>query len=731
MSSYVFRPRARIMKTLGEELISSDSVALIELVKNSYDADASDVLIKFTGPLEEGLGQIEVIDNGKGMELGIVSRAWMEPATPNKSKVKESDSGRRVLGEKGIGRFAASRLASMLELSSKKEDEELESYAIFDWTQFDDEEKYLDEIEVHLEARYPCQIVEGGSVGLIPLNSLLKSARKNHGTVLTMVGMKRKWVDANFEEIRRGLSRLVTPFENMPGFNIRVSAPVGFEHYSMDIQPPEVVKYPHYTVEGAVYSDGAYRLKYVSLADGTSFDVKGLFVLHPKSGWVMRDNASADDFYDNYLPPACGELNIKLRVWDRDELGNVKQKVGGTISSIRKDLDNFAGINIYRDGFRVMPYGEPNNDWLRLDLRRVQKPTYRLSNNQILGYISITADGNQGLKDQSNREGLRENQAYSDLKDIMKCLLSRMEDIRYKSRKKDEKEGGHETPNPGGLFGELDLSKLRSHLSKEFPSDAEAKSIVDDIEHDFSRRMEDVKKVVSRYSGLATLGKLVDAVLHEGRQPLAVISGQAKLAQEDLEDFGHEDHADLKSSYGRLGMIRGQAASLSQIFKRIEPFGGRKVGRPAQLYLEEIIMDAFKIFNGQLDDASIVYDISDTETLVKVDPYEIQQIVVNLLDNSIYWLQFVPKASRRILVSVKRIDGVGVEILFSDSGPGVPEEDREAIFDAYYSTRENGAGLGLSIIGEMVSNYYGGSLELLDGGALSGANFRLMLCKRV
>src|SRR5471030_2506360 len=100
------------MRTLGEELISSDSVALIELVKNAYDADASEVYIKFTAPLDIGFGEIEVVDNGKGMSLDVVRQAWMEPATPSKVKESKTTSGRRVLGEKGIGRFATSRLRS-------------------------------------------------------------------------------------------------------------------------------------------------------------------------------------------------------------------------------------------------------------------------------------------------------------------------------------------------------------------------------------------------------------------------------------------------------------------------------------------------------------------------------------------------------------------------------------------------------------------------------------------
>ncbi|MEN1543691.1 ATP-binding protein, partial [Pseudomonas aeruginosa] len=118
------------------------------LVKNAYDADASEVLVKFVGPLKQGEGSIHVIDNGKGMDRSTVERAWMEPATPSKVKNKVSESGRRVLGEKGIGRFAASRLADELELVSRRRGGAEEVRAVFDWTQFDDEEKYLDEVRV-------------------------------------------------------------------------------------------------------------------------------------------------------------------------------------------------------------------------------------------------------------------------------------------------------------------------------------------------------------------------------------------------------------------------------------------------------------------------------------------------------------------------------------------------------------------------------------------------------
>src|SRR5438270_13826122 len=107
---------------------------------------------------------------------------------------------------------------------------------------------------------------------------------------------------------------------------------------------------------------------------------------------------------------------------------------GGTVTAVREDLDQAAGLSVYRDGFRVLPYGEPRNDWLRLDLRRVQNPTLRLSNNQNVGYVLISAEANPALRDQSNREGLIENQAFEDLRDLVLLALKELEVRRYDVR---------------------------------------------------------------------------------------------------------------------------------------------------------------------------------------------------------------------------------------------------------------------------------------------------------
>jgi len=120
-----------------------------------------------------------------------------------------------------------------------------------------------------------------------------------------------------------------------------------------------------------------------------------------------------------------------------------------------------------------------------------------------------------------------------------------------------------------------------------------------------------------------------------------------------------------------------------------------------------------------------------SETTVTIDGTELQEVVVNLLTNSIYWLRRVPKASRRIDIHVERNPDRSLAVIVEDSGPGVPEEDQPHVFDPYFTTREGGVGLGLSIAGEIVEDYYGGKLELLPSGKLGGARFRAILRRRV
>jgi signal transduction histidine kinase len=710
------RPRARIMRTLGDELISSEVVAVIELVKNAYDADATRVLVRFNGPLEAGAGGIDIIDDGHGMTPDTVEHAWLEPATPYRRRSPESETlGRPVLGEKGIGRFAVSRLADDLELVTRRRGADIETTVIFDWSLFDDDEAYLDEIELAVEQSAPVEIAPGGAIDALWPAPGAEPPSDRHGTLLRMTKLRAPWTEDRFLELRSGLSRLVSPFlfeeqrQSGGNFEIILEVPTHPE-FSGPVQPPETLRSPHYSMQAKVEADGAFeariRLRNSDQEVTTSGRLRGFDARAPESG----------------------PFQVELRVWDRDA-ASIRELAGLTdmkSSEVRRDLNEAAGVSVYRDGFRVLPYGERGNDWLSLDSRRVNNPTMRLSNNQIVGYVLISRHANPGLKDQTNREGLIDNQAFADLKQELKELLLQLETQRYDVRPREIPPEGR----AGGVFGGMDLAALRAYVAENYPGDDRLHTLLGEAQVDLDEGVERAQEIVARYRRLATLGELIDKVLHDGRAPIAKIGNDASIALRDIERAEAPCEDLLATSQARFEKIRKQRDVLVSVFNRIEPFGGRRRGRPIARELEQIIADSVGVLEADIREVGARVELPKSHTMITADETELQQIFVNLLRNSIYWLHDVPKDDREIRVAVAKDDD-GLHVTFSDTGPGVPESIRDNIFQPYFSTASNGVGLGLSIAGEITEEYYGGRLMLVDPGPLPGANFRVTLRHRV
>ena len=169
-------------------------------------------------------------------------------------------------------------------------------------------------------------------------------------------------------------------------------------------------------------------------------------------------------------------------------------------------------------------------------------------------------------------------------------------------------------------------------------------------------------------------------MLNDGRHPLSTIIRQAILGQEDSGDT--KKYSDELSSnlYNRFKKIEDQGDALKSVFDRIEPFGGRRRGRPTQLYLEQIINSSVSVLQSDIKKLGVIVSLPQTETLVRVDQAEMQQVILNLLQNSLYWLEYVSKDKRKIEITGERVAEEHVEIIFSDTGPGVPKEYRENIF---------------------------------------------------
>lgn len=705
------RPRARLLRAFGDDLISSETVALTELVKNAYDADATAVLVTFRGPLEQGSGSVEVLDNGHGMSLETIQTTWMEPGTLHRKRATTSEGrGRRVLGEKGIGRFAASRLAERLEVVTRRQGAEEEVHVRFDWSQFDDESRYLADVEAHWWSDSASEISSAGRLG--DLARLQGSGTPERGTLLRMWPLRTAWSEEKIRDLRATLARLVLPRssanESEVDFRIFLGLPEEMQALEGLVEAPEALGKPHYSISGTVDGDGKYSL-----------------------ALNLRGSSETTTIVDKFRltgnrRPECGPFQIELRVWDRDATSMLElaESHKQSLEDVQGDLNAAAGVSLYRDGFRVLPYGEPRNDWLRLDIRRIQNPTLRVSNNQIVGFVIITADENPKLRDQTNREGLIEGRPYDDLRDLVVRVLVELEKARYGERHPERRP----RRGRGGVFSGFDLKDIQGLVRDRHPADRQLLAAVETKQQDLDRRIGEVQEVIARYRRLATLGQLIDRVLHDGRTPLAKVRNESELALRDIEADGPRDIVDRLRK--RLALIVDQATVLAAVFRRIEPFGGRKRGRPGRIALEEVVAQAFAVFEPDLAREGIEVELPDTRTEVTADPTELQEVLVNLIDNSIHWLGSVPKGQRRIAVGVTRVEDA-VQLDFSDSGPGVDPRYRDEIFEPYFSTKPDGIGLGLALSGEIIQEYYDGELDLMSSGRLPGATFRFKLRRRI
>ena len=404
-----FRPRARIIRTIGDQLISGPEAAVIELVKNAYDADASFASIKFKPPLEIGRGRIVFVDDGVGMTLEDIQNKWMEPATTSKSATRLSGmKQRRMMGSKGIGRFAAAKLGSKMAMNSVsvRDGKKLEVLIPeLDWNLFTGD-AYLSDIFI---------------------DYLTQETDQHSGTTIEISELNEAWSVVKLERLYKELRRLISPLDRATddkfgifldlsecttenaGFDglqlLGFRAPSKAASDSL-IAPPEFEVVPFPLLETSDY-EIVGRFNPVGKFDGTIEIRRGGQAPRPIKLSVPQ----------NENEKSCGTVFVRLSVFDRetDAVRETVKKAGFgnvTAKEARQLLDSIAGIAIYRSGFRIRPYGDPENDWLTLDTRRVQNPTLRIGHNQIAGYVAVEDPDVSDLVEKSSREGFEQNASF-------------------------------------------------------------------------------------------------------------------------------------------------------------------------------------------------------------------------------------------------------------------------------------------------------------------------------
>lgn len=679
------RPRARLIRTLGAELISSEVVAVIELVRNSYDADASRVEVRFTDPHRSEDASLEIRDDGHGMTRDILLGPWLEPATDFKKSGtgdfggERSPNGRRRLGSKGVGRFAAQRLGSHLRLhTSTGADSVLE--ATFDWKALDRADRYLDELLIpwHVEHAPDVQA----------------------GTSLVVTGLRDHWTEDRFDRLRLALARLLGPGIENDQFSIILVVNDVEEEIDAALDATTAM----YSIEGRVDLGGLCSIQY--------FDITG----------------SEEEWERHVLWPSgdatCGPFEFRIAAWDldRDALEYFFEKTGTSpgLRAFRKLIRDHSGISLYRDGFRILPYGEPDNDWLRLDRRRVNNPTMRLSNNQILGWLHLSADDNPRLCDQTNREGLVANDAYSHLREVVLELLHFLENKRFRVRRTlGIGSGRRASALPRVEQGKDEFEELIGCLESEGGTGAGVQ-LIEGLRRVYAQRQEAVVDAVRDYASLATVGQLAGLVFRQLAHPIR----QLETELDDLSDLLDEIEAPL----GLEEEIRESLERLTRLAEeerlrldKLDPLAvARRNNRSRQFDLRDCLGRVLEAMDDIFDEYGVeVYLEPQTEVVVETDPHVVQSVLAVLLQNSLDWLVETPLP----VIEVK-LEESGFSL--SNNGPAIPQEHIDCIFDPYFTMREDAAGLGLTLARDLMAAA-GGRIRAIETS--DGASFRVDLVR--
>ena len=704
--SFRIRPAGRHILTIGRDLIQDSYAAVVELVKNAYDADSPDVSIDFAATPECGGYKIVISDHGHGMSRDTVINKWMVPSTDDKKERRESPGGRIMQGSKGIGRYATAFLGKDLLLETTSEGEKTTLYVV--WENFS-EAQFLDDVEILIETT---------------------EATEPSGTRLVIEGNENSlasWDKKKFDKLRFELRKLLSPVNtalSQDEFRIHLTVN-GFsdiEYVTEEtIDPFPIFELSDYKIAGTISKEGNGILTYSS----------------------QKARNIAEEKIPIYLegPTGCGELDFDIRVYDREKEAidsliarGFKDKSGNYVGKLqaRQLLNEYNGIGVYRNGFRIRPLGDAEFDWLKLNARRVQNPSLRISSNQVIGYVQIQSEVESDLIEKSARDGLKENKAFDRLKKITENVIGELETRRFVYRRK----AGLSRPN---LKIERELERLFSYdeLKREIgtqlgrvPFDQvaadEIMDIIDQEEEEKNKIVEEIRKAVAIYQGQATLGKIINVVLHEGRRPLNYFQNQIPNLRFWHENFQRtEDPATLEKIMRIADGIGQNAEFLVKLFKRLDPLAAGK--RPAKkpLNLKETIEGAISVFEETLESQNISVEVRGPDNFMfPTWSQDIYAIFTNLIDNSLYWMREKKVGERKIAVEILTQGDSLQHIDYRDTGPGVDSAHiaDERIFEPQFTTKPNGTGLGLAIAGETAER---NGLKLKAYEHEGGAFFRL------
>lgn len=725
-----FKADAHLIKVLGEQLIGSEKVGILELIKNSIDASASYCRVRIEkvqglDPIDESQYEfgdydgpvIVVEDDGIGMDRRIIEDGWLRPASTLKTDIKErlkqekkraeesgklstyntlikalkkAHNGRIPLGEKGVGRFATHRLGRNLIIKTKTKDAAFENILKINWDLFDKSEGEkvdLDTISVELTRQKPSRDYGKG----------------NSGTQIIIYGGREGfvWGKEIIEDINESILRLNSPNPNPKKIVTPFRAFLECPQYP-DLSHDQLFeKYqPNFNLQALVNSDGVVDEYTLTFTPPKSLDAP-----MSKETWGDKnyDLKVASPYWRNnkgeIRRPTCGAFFINIEAWYRKR----EWIFGPDYKELLDYLHEYGGISIYRDNILISTAEMgTTNDWLGLSLRNI-KQGFRISYYNMVGNVEIEQTENLDLIDKTNREGMVHNLAYLDLAELVKTIIQNILEIRYIAKRDEysnltkglirdpEKLGNIAKQNSviiKGLIDNYSIAKDPWHILHQMGETVEERTSglvnLDVSIKNLKKSIEVIEEVQERLTEHAGFGIAAAISIHE----------ITKITSNFYNGITHllksKNHDKLK-----LEDLKAASLSLKSELKRLSPLRAVRNENRREFNLIQSVKYAHEVFKLKLNKEKIEFEVNEKEDFPIYGRYStLNQILANLFDNSIYWILMSGKKKRAIKVQLNKKFRT---LIFADTGVGIDQTIRPYLFEPGYSLKIPPSGLGLYI----------------------------------
>ncbi len=745
MTKLPFKVSARTARLIGRENVSNADGALIELIKNAYDADATQVSVIFDGD------DLFIIDNGHGMTEEIIRNSWMTIGTNNKELEPYSPDHRIKAGAKGIGRFALDRLGKTVEMFTLPKGQTTGFLWTVDWSDFEKSSATVNDVNANLE-----EIVKLNIDQKLPHKILddrkIKLKFPDGGTILKISALRDPWTKEALYGLFRGMESLVPVLEDDSFSIILLSSRYNDEFgavkplinddydYKMQAKYDSEIGKVSIKIERNEFDLSQIEKKFAGVFDNplmkdfpydlTTFK-KGEFTQIYTTQEIMK---GSEDLSTPLKMIGDFIFTLSFAKNTSPEKDSGKYPYKNANYKLRSDwLKKFGGIKIYRDNFRVRPYGESGEDWLKLGERAAQSPAgpgqglggYKIRPNQVVGSIAISRIHNKGLEDKSSREGIVENEVFNAFKELILKIISVLEKDRntifvsfsklYEQTSENERikreaqeaaariaEKIKKDNGTPPFFEDPDLKDDAAKVTKAFKV----------LEDEIVEKNEENKILRS----LASAGLITAAVTHELRGLENVLLTRNDELRGLIKPYIKDDQLkEVNAAYNPFVLLDEMKKTDTDLHEWISyaltPLKKDKRDKKI-IVLRNYFEDLYSMWKYILNERKISFACDNFDEKFAITAYliDLDTIFNNLIINSIE--SFSKKKDsheRSIKISCVK-DKEYYKITYSDNGIGLHStysKNPNDIFAAQETTKKDGTGMGMYLVKSVVDENKG------------------------